>query len=52
MSDAKTTIKHAILAAMAEREVSSEEEAADAIVECVFAVPIRWAVVKYLEELS
>ena len=52
MSDAETTIRHALLDGMAKRQVNSVEEAVDAIVETVFAEPVRWAVIAYLKELA
>lgn len=52
MSDAEATIRHALLDGMAERKVSSAEEAVDAIVETLFAEPVRWAVEEYLKEIS
>lgn len=52
MSDAETTIRNAILDGTAKRVVISTEEAVDVIMECVFAEPVRWAVVEYLKELK
>jgi len=45
MSDAEATIRQSILTGMAERnakhEINSPEEAVDAVLECVFAEPVR-----------
>ena len=55
MSDAEATIRKSILYGMAERntkhEINTEEEAVSAVMECVFAEPVRWAVIVYLREL-
>lgn len=54
MSDAEATIRQAILSGYASvTGLAYEDEArVDAILECIFAKPVRWAVVVYLKELE
>lgn len=52
MSDAEATIRHALLNGMAQRKVSSAEEAVDAILETMFATSVRSSVIAYLTELN
>lgn len=52
MSDAEATIRHALLYGMPRCKVSSAGEAVDAILETLFAEPVRQAVVVYLKELE
>lgn len=52
MSDAEATIRHALLDGMAKRKVGSAEEAVDAILETIFAEPVRQAVIMYLKEIE
>lgn len=52
MSGAEAAIRLALLAGMAKRKVSSAEEAIDAIMETMFAEPVRRAVEEYLKELE
>ena len=56
MSVAEATIRQAVLTGMSERnarhEINTAEEAVNAVLECVFAEPVRWAVEAYLKEIS
>jgi len=56
VSEAKQAIGQSILTGMAKRnarhEINSADEAVTAVMECVFAKSVRWAVVAYLKELE